>query len=820
MILVKADSVNHGGRMRTDFSLLVVGNRYSRDDLAGTWGLKGRQALSRGIVTPADSNHIVLFVTQDKPGGMTPYSDRLSGTSLEWESDGVASNIRRIAGQLADPKDEIHLFFRDSSGEPFIYCGELALESADLSLPNGRFRFRLSPEHAALVATTREAAGCSTETPRAAVPPNDAGTSQTKRPISAPPHEAPVLVPTKPRRQRPWGWAGSAQEFLGTIAGSVVSELKDHYRQLNDEEPQTSHVTAWRESVRCTAAALRAIVSYNPSAAEWHLVFEYELPRERGRRPDLVVLAGGTVVVVEFKGYADVLAAHVDQCAGYARDLADYHEASHDHPVMAVLCLTASKMAPMNVRDVTAVSGDDLAHGIESVIAASAFTEAIDPQDWLAAEYAPLPSLVSAARMIFEHERLPHIRRAESAGIPETLAVLDQVADTAKAEGESHLVLITGVPGAGKTLVGLQFVYESHFGEPGNQQHAVFLSGNGPLVKVLQHTLKNKIFVQDVLGFLRSYGGNQSALPREHIWVFDEAQRAFDADMAREKRGEAISEPQDFLGLGERLDSWALMVGLIGEGQEINRGEEAGVAQWNEALSGMRKPWKVHCPPSLATVFTSAAETVVDERLNLDVTLRSHRAEQTHHWVASLLDGQLAECKTLSSQLMQQGFELYVTRDLEAAKAYARERYAGEVDARYGLLASSKARNLMGYGFMNEYQFTKNMRVGPWFADPPDSPQSCCSFRDTATEFQCQGLELDMPIVGWGHDLWWTGTQWDCSTRYHVKNPRQIRLNAYRVLLTRGRDGFIVFVPPEPKYTPVYEALVSAGCVSVSRTWL
>jgi len=234
----------------------------------------------------------------------------------------------------------------------------------------------------------------------------------------------------------------------------------------------------------------------------------------------------------------------------------------------------------------------------------------------------------------------------------------------------------------------------------------------------------------------------------------------------------------------------------------------------------MNKPWIVHCPGALAPMFSSASQVLPDELLNLDVTLRSHRAESTHLWVAQLLAGNLEECKRLSRELKGQGFEMYITRDIEAARLYVRERYKGATDARYGLLASSKARNLLSYGFTNEYQYTKNMRVGPWFADPPESSYSCCALRDTATEFQCQGLELDMPVIGWGHDLWWTGSGWDCSTRYHVKDPRQIRLNAYRVLLTRGRDGFIVFVPPEPNYDGVFHALESAGCSSLSRVWI
>ncbi|MDR3685653.1 MAG: DUF2075 domain-containing protein [Coriobacteriia bacterium] len=804
--------------MRADFSVLNVGTRYSRDDLARLWGLKGRQAISRGVVTPAGASQIILFVTESKTADMTEYRDQLVGDLLSWEGDGVECNLRRLERQLKNPPDQIYLFFRDTRPEEFIYCGEVTMLSADLAHPNGRFELRLSPEHAKSVQLSRECDGNTTgaslrpEVPernailRASKAASDAGSAK-RAPVSA----------TDSQR---WGWAGTATRFLACDPAAILDRLRDHYRRLNLEEPTRSHDVAWRDSIQCVGEALRIVAVENPASRDWHLVFEYELSRERGRRPDLVVLAGGSIVVVEFKGYPNPSPAAIDQASDYARDLADYHEASHNHPVFATLCLTSGNAAPTRIKDVAVVSGRDLATGIGMCLAPLPAARAIDAREWLESEYAPLPSLVAAARLIFEHEELPHIRRAESAGIPETIAVLDRVAERAQSAEESHLVLVTGVPGAGKTLVGLQFVYESHFGAGDDKQKAVFLSGNGPLVDVLQHTLKSKVFVQGVLGFLRTYGGSHGSLPREHVWVFDEAQRAFDAEMALEKRGEAISEPEDFLRLGERLDSWALMVGLVGEGQEINRGEEAGIAQWNDALGTMDKPWHVHCPPALASVFTNAAETTVEERLSLDVTLRSHRAEEIHHWVSLLLDGDLEACRPLAGKLLGQGFELYVTRDLEAAKTYAQERYAGATDARYGLLASSKARNLLGYGFTNEYQFTKNMRVGPWFADRPESAFSCCSFRDTATEFQCQGLELDMPIIGWGHDLWWATDHWDCSTKYHVKDPRQLRMNAYRVLLTRGRDGFVVFVPPEPKYTPVWDSLVSAGCMDLSRVWI
>ena len=332
-------------------------------------------------------------------------------------------------------------------------------------------------------------------------------------------------------------------------------------------------------------------------------MFEYELPRERGRRPDLVVIAEARSSWLS------------------SRDTRTHHRPQSTRPpTTPVTCrLSRGVTRPSRRRRPVPHVGfrsSDHYQGRDGRLRSGSCDRhwdeprllAEDPshysQSWLDSEYAPLPSLVAAARLIFEHEDLPHIRRAESAGIPETIEVLDRVAERAQSAGESHLVLVTGVPGAGKTLVGLQFVYESHFGRPAASRRSS-CPGTGPLVKVLQHTLKSRVFVQDVLGFLRSYGGTRGALPASTSGC-SMRRSAPSTPRWPGEAGRAISEPEDFLRLGERLDSWALMVGLIGEGQEINRGEEAGIAQWNDALGVMEKPWEVHCPPSLAAVFSNA----------------------------------------------------------------------------------------------------------------------------------------------------------------------------------------------------------------------
>jgi hypothetical protein len=354
-------------------------------------------------------------------------------------------------------------------------------------------------------------------------------------------------------------------------------------------------------------------------------------------------------------------------------------------------------------------------------------------------------------------------------------------------------------------------VYSNHFEVSGRT--AVFLSGNGPLVKVLQHALKSSVFVQDVHGFLKTYGGTKQRLPEEHIWVYDEGQRAWDAERVEQKRGHAASEPEDFLRLGTRIKGWALVVGLIGEGQEIHLGAEAGLGQWNDAIAAVGGEWSVYCPTKLTEAFTTAKAVHTLHELDLTASLRSHLAEDVQLWVRQLLDGQLGEAAHTARVVINQGFDMYLTRDIEFAKAYVRERYGGNLDKRYGLLASSKARNLERYGIRNSFNFTKVLKEGPWYNDPPDSRFSCCALHDVATEFACQGLELDFPIVSWGSDLLWNGSRWQSTPqpRSQARDPHTLRLNSYRVLLSRGRDGFVLFVPEEPQMDSTYNALRCAG---------
>lgn len=614
------------------------------------------------------------------------------------------------------------------------------------------------------------------------------------------------------RMEKVCGWSGTIHNFLLINKSNWLIDLQAHHQLCMNCPADESQLTAWVHSFDILQKELEKIVSMKPYFGNYSIIFEYELPRERGRRPDVIILGSSIIFVLEFKDYSKILPAHIDQVNAYARDLKHYHAASHLYTVVPILILTRVKDLIESSGKTIILSTDTISSFFNSQISLE-FTPPIDLKTWLTAEYSPLPSLIQAARTIWHKQPLPQIKRALSAGIPNTIANLIEIAKTAQRNNELHLAFVTGVPGAGKTLVGIQLVYENHLDDSTIKNNAVFLSGNGPLVKVLQYALKNSIFVQDVHGFLKTYGGSTSKIPHEHIWVYDEAQRAWDAERVKEKRGHPTSEPEDFLKLAERMNSWALMVALIGEGQEIHLGEESGLTQWNDALSVMRKEWIVHCPQRIAHYFSSHKKVITDDNLDLTVTLRSHVAEEVSHWIKALLEGDIEKAQTLAESVRNQGFDLYITNDINVAINYVKERYKGQDDKRYGLLASSKAKNLSAWGIHNEYNYTKNMKEGPWYNDPPHSFRSCCALKDVATEFSAQGLELDFPIICWGNDLLWVDNAWKSppSKRSKAKNPHGLRLNSYRVLLTRGRDGFIIFVPNEPQMQSTFQILITSG---------
>jgi len=630
------------------------------------------------------------------------------------------------------------------------------------------------------------------------------------------------------------GWNSRFPHFRATAPRLIRESLIDYVKDAGPEQ-----IRAWEYSIPPLQSEVGEILQTDGEAPTYSTILEYTLPLE-SRRTDVIFLAKSSVVVLELKGKFVPSQADIDQAAAYVRDLRCYHRECENRPVLA-LCVPMKAHGYLGRQYDVHILGPDAVDGfIEGLPHDSSLTP-VAPKAFLAeTAYRPLPTLVQAARELFEKGDLRPIRRARAATDPAVNKFKKIIYEAAKRR-EKRLILLTGVPGAGKTLVGLRTVHAHDLDDLAvprengkSSAPAVFLSGNGPLVEVLQYELRGaggggKTFVRGVKEYVKRYSSRPGLVPPEHVLIFDEAQRAFDAEQVRIKHCDVPgfiggkSEPEHFIEFAERIPEWCAVIGLIGSGQEIHIGEEGGLIQWRKAIEGSPDPnrWTVHGPPQLRDVFYGSLVRYEESpTLSLDTEIRFHLATDIHEFVSRLLeDEDVLERAALAKKLESEGYHLRITHVLEKAKAYLRERYAENPDARYGLVASSKDKDLEKFGISNDYQSTKRVRYGPWYSDAEDASgdYSCRHLKDAVTEFGAQGLELDSVLLAWGTDFMRENSRWTnrkargYQRRAQVKNPFQLRKNSYRVLLTRGRDGTVVFIPPLPELKETSEYLVQSG---------
>lgn len=629
--------------------------------------------------------------------------------------------------------------------------------------------------------------------------------------------------------QRAW-YAADAKTFAAADPLAVLGAL-NAASPFPDEPTQKA---AWQVEI----AQLQPLAAALPDA---HFFLEFSIPR-MGRRADAIITIGGLIFVLEYKvGERDFPRHAIEQAHGYALDLKNFHVTSHDKAIVPLLIATEAPpqqlglgfWAPDRVHAPIRVNPHDVLPTIRQMLA-TGDAPAFDATAWAAGEYRPTPSIIEAAEALYRGHDVTEISRSEAGAenLTRTAAAIEAVVERMKAQGGKAICFVTGVPGAGKTLAGLNIACGRLASEVG--EDATFLSGNGPLVDVLCEALRRDArlrkaeskgrdlearylaerspdkFVQNVRRFRDQYL-DAAQIPSEHVVVFDEAQRAWNrdqtADFMRKKRGQTgfdMSEPAFLLSVMDRRPDWCVVVCLIGEGQEINRGE-AGVAEWMRALQGDLRHWQVHLPPHLLDEGALDAGlrwhlvqrmATPDPALHLAVSVRSFRAETVSAHVAALLGNDVAAAHASRPTI---DFPLLRTRNLTAARLWLRQRRrAGE---RAGVLASSNALRLKPEGIYVKAQ----VDVCNWFLNATEDVRSSNALEDAATEFDVQGLELDWTCVAWDLNLrrnpdWeareFRGTRWQAihATGDGLGRADYVR-NAYRVLLTRARQGMVIFVP-------------------------
>lgn len=657
------------------------------------------------------------------------------------------------------------------------------------------------------------------------------------------------------------GPASIVGSFIGADEDALIGKLVDGVGATGIFSHEQIQIDAWRQEIRLLKGQLSA-----SEFEDWFIILEYEIPR-RSRRPDVILLSPATIFVIEFKvGSPRWDAASRWQVNSYARDLRDFHAESCGRRIVPVLCATAasgtwsidnrSSRDAVQVLDLVRTNGSDLGQSLLYIENASQgeSTDKIDPMAWINSEYRPTPTIIDAAVRLYEGNGIREISHHYAYNLDQTTEMVVKEINEARRLSQKVVIFVTGVPGAGKTLTGLDVVHDPNLRRT-DALAGIFLSGNGPLVKVVREALvRSKVsegltrgererqvstFIQNVHNFIRHYRDNPIELPHENVVVFDEAQRAWNSEQMEKKWNIPSSEPSMLLEIMERFSDWAVIIALIGGGQEIYLGE-AGLEEWGRSLSERPVKWRVVASSEVQAGGDSVSGHLLFEHgfprniiftentlAHLDVVVRSHRAQRWAEWVNDLLILDVDSAQKNAPEIEE--FPCFVTRDLGTARRWLRLHNGLDPEQRTGLIASSSDARFRAHGIEMSTGFHRSFPFERWFLDPPTDTRSSYLLEVAASEFECQGLELDWVGMCWGGDLipskdfsaWeyrkFKGSKWQ---NVRQETEQAYTLNRYRVLLTRARKGMVIWVPlgdaNDPTRDPsrferVYEALRRAG---------
>lgn len=651
-----------------------------------------------------------------------------------------------------------------------------------------------------------------------------------------------------------FAYKAKVNQFLVTQENEILGQLTNQHKFRHLEQQQ---INSWRRQI----AELKQTLVFFPDST---LLLEFEIPRI-GKRVDAILIFDGSILVLEYKvGATTYDTSSIDQAYDYALDLKNFHKASHHLTIVPILIATdaPNKITTLDIRR-DGIANPILANSasllrVLNLLATSLPKVELGAENWISSTYHPTPTIVEAAQALYKGHKVGEISRSDAGAInlTKTCSHVSRVIDDAKVNNKKVICLITGTAGAGKSLAGLNIATERmRYLE---NEHAVFLSGNGPLVAVLREALvqdqlaendflpkdekikrkpaeqKASAFIQNIHHFRDDNLASDEA-PVEKVVIFDEAQRAWNKEQTssfmRRKRGQNnfdMSEPDFLLSVMNRHKDWCVVICLIGGGQEINTGE-AGITEWITALKENYQDWEIHFSDEIfKSDYALSREWLEDQGplklhiesdLNLSVSLRSFRAEKLSLFVSTVISGDAVKAKEIKGHLAN--YPIYLTRDLDKAKDQLRHWARGT--ERIGLVASSNAIRLKPSGIFVKGEIDPTL----WFLKGKSDIRSSHYLEDVATEFDVQGLEIDWAGVCWDANFriedgkWITynfsGSKWQSV---HDPEKKKYIANSYRVLLTRGRQGIVIFIPegddsdPTRKktfYDQTYEFLKSCG---------
>jgi hypothetical protein len=647
-------------------------------------------------------------------------------------------------------------------------------------------------------------------------------------------------------------YQNTVDKFLAEDVNSIFGQLaKNHQHDLEDQQKN-----AWFKQVEFLKSWLNDI--------DGNIYFEFSIPR-MGKRVDNILISKNFIFVIEFKvGDTHYTKDAQYQTIDYCLDLLNFHEGSHDKTIIPILVATKANNEandiPSSIRLDTCVlcNADNFENTLKNILASQTATQQINIADWENSTYKPTPTIIEAAQALYKGHNVQEISRSDSGAInlSRTAKAINNIIENAKTKKLKSICFLTGVPGAGKTLAGLNIANERLKAD--ESEHSVFLSGNGPLVDVLREALTRdsvetakeygeklkkadaereaKAFIQNIHHF-RDDNLKTEKAPIEKVVVFDEAQRAWQKEQVskfmKTKKGIddfEMSEPEYLISVMNRHEDWCTIVCLIGGGQEINTGE-AGVSEWIESLKQKYTDWNVYYSDKILSEKTTylnnedllnwlQSKGNKETDLHLAVSVRSFRSEKIALFVQHVLENEPEKANYVFNSI-KNNYPIFLTRNLNTAKNWLKKNAKGT--ERIGVVASSGGRRLRADGI----DVKNEIEPANWFLNGKDDVRSSYYLEEVATEFDIQGLEIDFTCVAWDINLYhdnsvWNfqsfkGSKWQNINQDAAKN---YLLNSYRVLLTRARQGMIIFVPevdntdltrPKDYYDKTFEYFKECG---------
>jgi len=652
-------------------------------------------------------------------------------------------------------------------------------------------------------------------------------------------------------------YKNSIENFVKDSENNILGSLSLHHSHSLEDLQKN----AWLSQIKILKDTLQDDYSNG------EIFFEFLIPR-MGKRVDNIIIIKNIVFIIEFKiGSSNYDNYAKEQVLDYAVDLKNFHKASHNIVLFPILCATEANDYQNNIKilkdklyNVLLTNKINLKNIIEQCLLQIDNGNDIDVNNWYNSIYQPTPTIIQAAQALYKGHNVKEISRSDAGAInlSKTSNTISEIIEYSKTNHKKSICFITGIPGAGKTLAGLNIAVERMKAD--KQEHAVFLSGNGPLVDVLREALtrdevnnakidgrkltkkeaaiKANTFIQNIHHF-RDDALITKEAPTEKVVVFDEAQRAWNKEQTskfmKQKKGYdnfEMSEPNFLISVMDRHSDWSVIVCLIGGGQEINNGE-AGLEEWIYSLQNNFKDWNIFYSPyiisdknylqndDLIKWLKSNQKAQKNDNLHLSVSVRSFRSEKLSEFIHAILDIDINKAKNLHENYIKNNYPIKITRDFQKAKEWLRKQRLG--NERTGVIASSGAYRLRPFGV----NIKSKIDPAIWFLNDKDDIRSSFFHEEIATEYDIQGLELDYTCVCWDGDFYFDNNQWVfkkfSGTKWQNINQeikRRYLLNTYRVLLTRARQGMIIFIPEGSKedktrlskyYDGTFEYLKSFG---------